>query len=284
MVPHMIFTKMASTNDLEAFLGLFKCPAAAWEWTEDECTLWLLALSSGKDQQLLPWTQLEYSTTKKVVFQLDTWGALLTLHLLPEVRQPFAYVQQQKDCQWWSMAEERKVEQIISLSTQMEPSAPIRTEAKLGDVCRCSGNGKVKTDNFHGSAFSHGSGQEYTVPCDIEYTREFTSDLGGFLFNQTIVHQCLIQFRALENAQLVRVRCMHMDVYEDPMVSVFIDFWGKSSSEAWCEMCSAFTGEVVLGLSISASHQGDREGGDGSIPPPFSGIPLRDFPMEQSCN
>lgn len=38
-IPHVMLTKLASTNDLEASIELFECVATAWEWLEDGCIL-----------------------------------------------------------------------------------------------------------------------------------------------------------------------------------------------------------------------------------------------------
>lgn len=41
---------MAFTNDLEMFIELFKCVAAAWKWLEDKWAHQLLLLLLGKAQ------------------------------------------------------------------------------------------------------------------------------------------------------------------------------------------------------------------------------------------
>lgn len=58
-------------DDPDAFLEPFKDVAAVWEWPEEVWTLQLLHLLLGEaqiaTQQLLPQTQLEYSSIKGAV-------------------------------------------------------------------------------------------------------------------------------------------------------------------------------------------------------------------------
>lgn len=98
--------RMASTNDLKAFLGLFEHAAPAWEWPKDEWTLRLLPLQSEEaqlaTQQLLSWMLAKYSNIKWAVLQQVSGTPEKhhhCFHLLqpPEVGWPFTYFQQLKD-------------------------------------------------------------------------------------------------------------------------------------------------------------------------------------------
>ncbi len=45
--------------------------------------------------------------------------------------------------------------------------------------------------------------------------------------NQTSIHQSLMQQRALDTNRKVKVRCVHREVVDYPLVPVSIKFWGK---------------------------------------------------------
>lgn len=83
--------KMFSTDNLEAFLELFECVAAAWGWPEEEWALTLLPLLSREaqlaSQQLPPQTKLEYSSIKRhTAHQPDPQGAPWVLPVAAPLR------------------------------------------------------------------------------------------------------------------------------------------------------------------------------------------------------
>ncbi len=65
----------------------------------------------------------------------------------------------------------------------------------------------------------------YQIPVSIKGgTYQALVDSGC---NQTSFHQSLMQQRALDTSRKVKVRCVHGEVVEYPLVPVSIKFWGK---------------------------------------------------------
>ncbi|XP_051571299.1 uncharacterized protein LOC127450889 [Myxocyprinus asiaticus] len=146
----------------------------------------------------------------------------------------------------------------------------------------------------------------YRIPVSVKGgTRQALVDTGC---NQTSIHQRLVQHEALGTAKTVRVKCVHGDIHNYPVVTLMIKFRGtKHRVEAtvssrlthtlilgtdWpefrnilmgicadgactkavrCEMCDVLAGEAEPGPSLSAPRQRLQ-------PLPSSG----DFPLEQS--
>ncbi len=130
--------------------------------------------------------------------------------------------------------------------------------------------------------------------------------------NQTSIHQSLIQQRALDTGRKVKVRCVHGDVADYPLVPVSIKFQGKMhrmevavnshlkhplilgtdwpaftqllgivcADASWQtgrgqEETAARTGEALAGPSPPASEE--TKASEGVKPPE-----LDDFPLDQS--
>ncbi len=132
--------------------------------------------------------------------------------------------------------------------------------------------------------------------------------------NQTSIHQSLIQQRALDTGRKVKVRCVHGDVADYPLVPVSIKFRGKMhrmevavnshlkhplilgtdwpaftqllgivcADASWQtgrdqEQAAARTGEALAGPSPSPPASEETRASEGVKPPE-----LDDFPLEQS--
>lgn len=115
------------------------------------------------------------------------------------------------------------------------------------------------------------------------------------------------------------MKCVHRGVHKYPLVPSYIKFWEEKNSvelavspcfthplilginwprfqttvkeifldgffNAQCGICVVLDGEAVPGSSMSPPPQGDMEDGEGSVPPPFAGIPFWHFLLERSCN
>ncbi len=67
---------------------------------------------------------------------------------------------------------------------------------------------------------------QYQIPVSIKVgTYQALVDSGC---NQTSIHQSLMQQRALDTSRKVKVRCVHGDVTDYPLVPVSITFQGKT--------------------------------------------------------
>ncbi|XP_069381335.1 uncharacterized protein [Paralichthys olivaceus] len=156
---------------------------------------------------------------------------------------------------------------------------------------------------------SHGRGETYHIPVCIQVgTHQALLDTGC---NQTMIHQRLVRTGALMEASWVKVRCVHGDIHEYPVVTLLISYKGKkhrveagvsprltlplilgtdwpgfrgqararSRAVGKCELCAVLTGETEPETVEGAAGVVEPRP-EAPLIPPVS--PMDDFPLEQS--